>query len=92
VGLRSLLSLSFLGQTYIYLFDGRIWTRWVIAIVIVPIAILANAGSHRCQVASWANIGQVGLHGLMHEFDGLGCFRGGVPYYYDISSGGDSTF
>jgi exosortase len=42
-GLRSLLSLSFLGQAYVYLFDERPFMRWVMALAIVPIAILANA-------------------------------------------------
>jgi exosortase len=68
-GLRSLLSLSFLGQTYIYLFDGRIWARWVIAIVIVPIAILANAG----RIVASGIMGQYHpswVHGLMHESTG----------------------
>jgi len=41
-GLRSLLSLSFLGQAYIYLFDSKPWMRIAIAFVIVPIAVVAN--------------------------------------------------
>jgi len=43
-GLRSLLSLSFLGQAYIYLFDHKVWMRVAIAIAIIPIAVIANAG------------------------------------------------
>lgn len=42
-GLRSLLSLLFLGQAYVYLFDERPWMRWVMALATIPIAILANA-------------------------------------------------
>lgn len=43
-GLRSLLSLTFFGQAYIYLFDRKPWMRAAIAAATVPIAILANAG------------------------------------------------
>ena len=42
-GLRSLIALTFLGQAYIYLFDSRPWMRVVMAILVVPIAVLANA-------------------------------------------------
>jgi exosortase len=50
-GLRSLLSLTFLGQAYIYLMDTRIWMRWVIAITVVPIAIISNCG--RILLTAW---------------------------------------
>ena len=43
-GIRSLLSLTFLSQVYAYVFDKRVWMRWVLLIVTIPIAILANAG------------------------------------------------
>jgi exosortase len=43
-GIRSLLSLSFLALVYAYFFDGRVWMRWALLILTVPIAILANAG------------------------------------------------
>ena len=43
-GIRSLLSLSFLSQVYAYFFDRRIWMRWALLAVTIPIAILANSG------------------------------------------------
>jgi len=42
-GLRSLVALTFLGQAYIYLFDSRPWMRAVIAVIVIPIAVFANA-------------------------------------------------
>jgi exosortase len=42
-GLRSLMALTFLGQAYIYMFDSKPWMRPVMAILIIPIAVLANS-------------------------------------------------
>ncbi len=43
-GIRSLLSLSFLSLVYAYFFDKRLWIRWTLLVLTVPIAILANSG------------------------------------------------
>jgi exosortase len=43
-GIRSLLSLTFLSLVYAYFFDKRVWMRWVLLVLTVPIAILANSG------------------------------------------------
>lgn len=43
-GIRSLLSLTFLSLVYAYFFDKRVWMRWVLLILTVPIAIIANSG------------------------------------------------
>jgi len=43
-GIRSLLSLSLLSLVYAYLFDKRVWMRWVLFVATPPIAIIANAG------------------------------------------------
>ncbi len=43
-GIRSLLSLTFLSLVYAYFFDKRVWMRWVLLALTVPIAILANSG------------------------------------------------
>ena len=64
-GLRSLLSLSFLGQAYVYLFDPRVWMRWVMALAIIPIAIFANA----IRILSTAILGRIDpalTHGGVH--------------------------
>lgn len=42
-GIRSLLSLTFLSLIYAYFFDTKVWMRWVLLVVTIPIAILANA-------------------------------------------------
>lgn len=42
-GIRSLLSLSFLALIYAYFFDSKVWMRWVLLVLTVPIAITANA-------------------------------------------------
>jgi exosortase len=44
-GIRSLLSLSLLSLVYAYVFDKRVWMRWVLLVSTVPIAIIANAGA-----------------------------------------------
>lgn len=43
-GIRSLLSLTFLSLVYAYFFDKRVWIRWVLLVLTIPIAILANSG------------------------------------------------
>jgi exosortase len=43
-GIRSLLSLTFLSLVYAYFFDKHVWMRWVLLILTIPIAILANSG------------------------------------------------
>ncbi len=64
-GLRSLLSLSFLAQAYAYLFDRRPWMRIVLAVLIIPIAVAANA----CRIAVSAMAGRINPewgHGVYH--------------------------
>ena len=43
-GIRSLLSLTFLSLVYSYFFDKHVWMRWVLLVLTIPIAILANSG------------------------------------------------
>ncbi len=68
-GLRSLCALTFLGQAYVVMFDGRRWMRPVMALLVIPIAVFANgfrivisavAGSYRPE---W-------MTGLAHESTG----------------------
>jgi exosortase len=42
-GLRSLLALTFIAQAYVYLFDERPWMRLVIAVAVIPVAVIANS-------------------------------------------------
>jgi exosortase len=68
-GLRSMCALTFLGQAYVCMFDGRRWMRPVMAFMVVPIAVFANgfrivisavAGSYKPE---W-------MTGLAHESTG----------------------
>src|SRR6185369_8812032 len=43
-GIRSLISLSFLSLVYGYFFERKQWTRIVLLISAIPIAIICNAG------------------------------------------------
>lgn len=68
-GLRSLLSLSFLGQAYVYLFDQKVWMRFAIALAIIPIAVLANGG-RIVFTAVAGELNQAWIHGIYHESAG----------------------
>jgi exosortase len=68
-GIRSLLSLTFLSQVYAYFFDKRIWMRWFLLVVTIPIAILANAG--RVAITGMLSEFSVELaQGFFHELEG----------------------
>ena len=72
-GLRSLLSLSFLAQAYAYLFDRRPWMRIALGIVIVPIAVAANA--FRITLSAIAGgLNPEWGHGRYHDFTGWSVF------------------
>ncbi len=42
-GIRSLMSLTFIGVVYGYFFDSKPWMKWALLIGTVPIAVAANA-------------------------------------------------
>jgi exosortase len=68
-GIRSLLSLTFLSLVYAYFFDGRVWMRWVLFILTIPIAIIANAG----RVTITGMLSEVNpelARGFFHELEG----------------------
>ena len=68
-GIRSLLSMSFLVLVYSYFFDAKVWMRWVLLFLTVPVAILANAarvtltGLFSEYKPDWA-------HGVYHSVSG----------------------
>jgi exosortase len=72
-GLRSLLSLSFLAQAYAYLFDRRPWMRIVLAVVIIPIAVVANAFRITLSAVA-AGLNPEWGQGRYHEFTGWSVF------------------
>jgi exosortase len=68
-GIRSLLSLSFLGLIYAYFFDQKVWMRWVLLAATIPIAIAANAA--RVTLTGVLSEYSAGLaHGAFHLFEG----------------------
>jgi len=72
-GLRSLYALTFLTLTYAYFFTGRNWRRWVLVAIIIPVAIIVNAG----RVAATAIIGNYHPEwtvGFYHELLGWTMF------------------
>jgi exosortase len=68
-GIRSLLSLSFLSLVYAYFFDQKVWMRWLLLILTIPIAILANAG--RVTITGILSEIDTDLaHGFFHSLEG----------------------
>ena len=68
-GIRSLLSLTFLSLVYAYFFDGRVWMRWALFFLTIPIAIIANAG----RVTITGMLSEVTpelARGFFHELEG----------------------
>lgn len=72
-GLKSILSLTFLGQAYVCLFDHRRWMRPVMALLVIPIAVFAN-GMRIVVNAIAASSRPDLLHGLFHESTGWVAF------------------
>lgn len=69
-GIRSLLSLAFLSLVYAYFADKRVWVRWVLFALTIPIAIAANG----IRVALTGILSEVNINlaqGLYHETEGF---------------------
>ena len=68
-GIRSLLSLTFLGVVYGYFFEKRLWIRLVLLLATVPIAIVAN-GSRVAITGVMTQIKPELADGFYHESTG----------------------
>jgi len=69
-GIRSLLSLAFVALVFGYLFDSKIWMRWVLFLGTIPIAIIANSG----RVTITGMLSEVDpelAHGFFHSLEGF---------------------
>jgi len=69
-GIRSLLSLAFLSLVYAYFADNRVWMRWTLLLLTIPIAIAANG----IRVAFTGILSEVNTklaQGLYHETEGF---------------------
>lgn len=69
-GIRSLISLLTLGIVFGYFSDRRIWVRWLLAALTVPVAIVANGArvAGTGIAAHW--FGPAAAEGFFHEFSG----------------------
>jgi exosortase len=68
-GIRSLLSLSFLSLVYAYFFDRKVWMRWVLLFLTVPIAIVANS-ARVTLTGVFSEIDPSLAQGFFHEAEG----------------------
>ena len=69
-GLRSLLSLLALGTVYGYFSQNAVWKRWVLVILSVPIAIVANAFRVSGTGVLAHYFGVEAAEGFYHTFEG----------------------
>ena len=69
-GLRSLLSLLALGTVYGYFSQDTVWKRWVLVILSVPIAIVANAFRVSGTGILAHYFGVEAAEGFYHSFEG----------------------
>ena len=69
-GIRSLLSLAFLSLVYAYFADNRVWMRWALLILTVPIAIAAN-GIRLALTGILSEVNTQLAQGLYHETEGF---------------------
>ena len=69
-GLRSLLSLLALGTVYGYFSQNVMWKRWMLVLLSVPIAILANAARVTGTGILAHYFGEEAAEGFYHTFEG----------------------
>ena len=69
-GLRSLLSLLALGTVYGYFSQNVLWKRWILVILSVPIAIVANAARVSGTGILAHYFGEEAAEGFYHTFEG----------------------
>ena len=72
-GIRSLISLSFMSLIYAYFFDRKVWMRWVLLAISIPVAIACNAA--RITITGILSEYQKKFaEGVYHSFEGWGMF------------------
>jgi exosortase len=69
-GIRSLITLISLAVAYGYLAERRHWVRWLLAILMVPIAIVSNAMRIMGAGVMAHQFGPAFAEGFLHEFSG----------------------
>lgn len=69
-GIRSLMTLITLAVAYGYLMNDRRWLRWVLALLMIPIAIVSNAIRIMGAGLLTYHFGHEMAEGFFHEFSG----------------------
>lgn len=69
-GIRSLVTLISLAIIYVYLVEPRRWLRYVLVMLMVPIAIVSNAIRIMGAGAMAHRFGPAAAEGFLHEFSG----------------------
>jgi exosortase len=73
-GIRSLMTLMALAVAYGYLVSPRRWVRYVLAVLMVPIAIFTNAIRIMVAAILARHFGPATAEGFLHEFSGWAIF------------------
>jgi exosortase len=73
-GIRSLMSLLTIAVIYGYLSESRTWVRWVLCLLIVPIAVLSNSARVVFAAAGSEYIGMSAVEGTSHFLSGIFLF------------------
>jgi exosortase len=73
-GIRSLMTLTALAVAYGYLVSPRRWVRYVLAVLMVPIAIVTNAVRIMGAGLLARHYGPAAAEGFLHEFSGWAIF------------------
>lgn len=73
-GIRSLMTLMALAVAYGYLVSPRRWVRYVLAVLMVPIAIVTNAIRIMGAGILARHFGPAAAEGFLHEFSGWAIF------------------
>jgi exosortase len=73
-GIRSLMTLMALAVAYGYLVSPRRWVRYVLAVLMVPIAIVTNAVRIMGAGILARHYGPAAAEGFLHEFSGWAIF------------------
>ncbi|MGC2333917.1 MAG: exosortase, partial [Candidatus Acidiferrales bacterium] len=73
-GIRSLMTLMALAVAYGYLVSPRRWVRYVLAVLMVPIAIFTNAIRIMVAAILARHFGPAAAEGFLHEFSGWAIF------------------
>jgi exosortase D (VPLPA-CTERM-specific) len=69
-GLRYLFPLMTLGLVVAYMFKGRTWTRWVVLLSTIPIAVLMNSVRIGIIGILVDRFGSTQAEGFLHQFEG----------------------